>query len=99
MHGGDTDREWEDGVGDWQRETQAKGEGPQPPSAPSSPSLTLVIAEHFHAGLCVGVVGWLEAQLCDSCRGWPRQADDLRVTIPGPPTLPACMGLTAHPAW
>lgn len=36
----------------------------------SSPSLTLVVAEHFHAGLCVGIVGWFEAQLRDSCRGW-----------------------------
>lgn len=70
----------------------------RPPSAPSSPSLTLVVAEHFHAGLCVGVVGWLEAQLRDSCRSWPRQADDLRVTLPGPPNTACLYWLDCSPS-
>lgn len=70
----------------------------RPHSAFTFPPLTLVVAEHFHAGLCVGVVGWFEAQLGDSCRGWPKQADDPRGTLSGTPNTSCLEWLACSPS-
>lgn len=45
------------------------------PTPISGSPLTLMVAEHLHAGLCVGVVGRLEAQLGDT---WARETGEQR---------------------
>lgn len=53
----------------------------QTPRAP----LTLVVAEHLHAGLRVGVIGRLKAQLSDA---WERRGVRGALGSPCPPQVP-----------
>lgn len=73
----------------------------RPPFTPELGStLTLVVAEHLHAGLCVRVVGWFEAQLGDT---WVGEADKGVENKAGGqdicPTNTGHPGLPAHPTW
>lgn len=73
---------------------RAKPQTPLPPTAPG-PTLTLVVAEHLHAGFGVGVVGWLKAQLGDA---WLEDKAGDPDILPRP-SAPTCPGLPAHLAW
>jgi hypothetical protein len=60
--------------------------------------LTLVVAEHLHAGLGVRVVGWLETQLSDPWRGRRKQAGDPGSLPVSPDHLPVSAQLACSPS-